>query len=225
MRWGLSAIIIVSVAIIGSAGGCQAIKSGVTATYSADPPAILPVTAGTSPAAAPADLQIFLINGADPMRIAGMDKLLQRFQQSGYPNSRLNWWYEVGRVEREIRALHRADPTARFVLIGYSAGAYAAKGAATRLVRDGISVAMLGYIGGDYLRDTASTRVPGVGRIVNVTGDGYFLTGKNLFFNGTDIRGARNMRLAGTRHLALPNHPQTFAMLYEGVTEAAASGN
>ena len=35
-----------------------------------------------------------------------------------------------------------------------------------------------------------------VGRVVNVTGNGYLLTGRNLFWNGTELTGAANGRLA-----------------------------
>jgi hypothetical protein len=225
-------ILILSALSMASMSGCQAIKSGKTATSypaSAAPAAVVAPAPDAPPAATaglvpPSELHVFLINGADPLRIAGMGKLVERIKQSGYPNTHFAGWYEPGRVEREIRAIHRADPSARFALVGYSAGTYAAKGTAGRLVRDGIPVAMVGYIGGDYLRDTESTRLGGVGRVVNVTGDGYLLTGKNLLFNGTDVRGARNLRLAGTRHFDLPNHPSTFAALIDGLAEAAGSG-
>lgn len=92
---------------------------------------------------------------------------------------------------------------------------------ANRLIRDGVPVAVVGYVGGDYLSDSPATRVAGAGRVVNVTGDGHLLTGRNLFFNGTDISGARNLRLAGTDHFSLLRHPDTVAAL-EAELHAAA---
>src|SRR5262249_19208672 len=112
------------------------------------------------------------------------------------------------------RATYAADPTARFALIGYSAGAYTAKAAANRLTRDGVPLSVVGYIGADYLEDSAEARVAGGRRGGNVGGDGDLLTGRNLFFNGTNVTGATNTRLAGIWHYALPTHPDTFNVLY-----------
>ena len=47
-----------------------------------------------------------------------------------------------------------------------------------------------------------------------MTGDGYLLTGRNLLFNGAEVHGAWNVRLAGTSHFNLPTHPRTFAVLH-----------
>ena len=107
-------------------------------------------------------------------------------------------------------------------MIGYSAGSYKARALANRLVQSGVPVGVVGYIGGDYLRDTAETRVPGAGLVVNITGDGFLLTGRNLMFNGTAVSGAWNVPLTGTAHYDLPVHPRTFATLYSALV---AGGN
>jgi hypothetical protein len=165
--------------------------------------------------------RVYLVNGADPCGWAAMSKLADWIRMAGYPRTKYGEVYEIVPFEWEIRKTHRQDPTARFVLIGFSAGTLAVRMAANRLVRDGIPVAMLGYVGGDYLGDTAYTRPAGVGRVVNVTGNGFLLTGRNLFWNGTTITGAANVRLPAS-HFWLPTHPQTFAMLHAGLTEVSA---
>jgi hypothetical protein len=158
--------------------------------------------------------RVYILNGFDPLRAGGVGRLADRLRGSGYPDTRVGGWYRARAFEREIRAAHAADPTARFAIIGYSAGAYPTRAMANRLVRDGVPVAVVGYVGGDYLRNDARSRVPGAGRVVNVTGDGYLLTGRNLLFNGTDLPGAQNLRLSGTSHFGLPTHPDTFDTLY-----------
>jgi hypothetical protein len=160
---------------------------------------------------------VYLLDGADPLGLAGVERLAERFRRAGMPYVRLGWWYDAAAFEREIRATHAADPTARFAVIGFSAGAYAGRAMAGRLIRSGVPVAVVGYVGGDYLQDTPETRMAGAGRVVNVTGDGYLLTGRNLLFNGTQVTGAVNLRLAGTAHYGLPTHPATFAVLYAAV--------
>jgi hypothetical protein len=182
------------------------------------------VGAGRAPAAdeimpsAASRTYVYILDGVNPLRLAGTHRLADRLRQNGFQQVQVGGWYSGDRFEREIRAAHLADPSARFALIGFSAGSYTARSVANRLVQTGVPVAVVGYLGGDYLRDTAETRVPGAGRVVNVTGDGYVPTGRNLLFNGTDVSGAMNVRLAGTAHYDLPTHPRTFATLYAALS-------
>jgi hypothetical protein len=183
-----------------------------------------PVAADSPPEAAPApnasDLRVYVLDGFNPLGMARTGRLADHLRRAGFRNTRVGGWYSGAAFEREIRATHMADPTARFAVIGYSAGAYPARSLATRLVAEGVPVAVLGYIGGDYLQNTSENRVPGVGRVVNVTGDGYLLTGRNLMYNGTDLTGATNVRLSGTSHYGLPTHPSTFTALYSALSAA-----
>ena len=84
-------------------------------------------------------------------------------------------------------------------------------------------MAVVGYVGGDYLSDSPGTRVSGAGQVMNVTGNGYLLTGRNLLFNGTQVSGAVNVRLSGIRHYGLPTHPTTVATLLEVLSTAPKS--
>jgi hypothetical protein len=165
-------------------------------------------------------LRVYILDGVNPLGLARLNRLADQLRGAGFRNTRVGGWYSGAEFEREIRATHASDPSARFAVIGYSAGSYSARNMATRLVRGGVPVAVLGYVGGDYLRDTPDNRVPGVGQVVNVTGDGYLLTGRNLMFNGTDVSGATNVRLAGTSHFGLPTNPRTFSALYSALSAA-----
>jgi hypothetical protein len=215
--------------ILASVGAGQSVKPSpiVTNAQAADPTTKATPQPSDQAVAVEAvfsseQMYVFVINGVDPLWMAGLKRLGDQIRQCGYPNTKVIGLHEASVAEKEIRCLYRANPTARFTLIGYSAGTYVVKAMAGRLVRDGVPVAMVGYVGGDYLRDSSATQLTGVGRVVNVTGDGYLLTGKNLLFNGTCISGAKNVRLAGTRHFNLPNHPSTYAALIEGLNEASA---
>jgi hypothetical protein len=146
-----------------------------------------------------------------------------RIRDSGYPDTHYGGWYQVLQFDRQIRQAYRQDPNMQVVLIGYSLGVYRAKALANRLIRDGIPVAMVGYIGGDYLRNTPSS-LPNGTRVVNVTGDGYLLTGRNLFFNGTELSGADNVRMPGIRHFGLPKQEQTYNALLNGINSSAGGG-
>lgn len=168
----------------------------------------------------PTSTRVYVINGVDPFGWAGLSQMTNRIRASGYPDTHYGSWYSVLKFDREIRAAHREDPGAQFVIIGYSFGVYRAKALANRLTRDGIPVAMVGYIGGDYLRNEPGSQMAGGPRVVNVMGDGYLLTGRNWFFNGTHLDGADNLRMPGVRHFGLPKQEQTVTALLNGMNAA-----
>jgi hypothetical protein len=200
--------------------------AGCATSSAAAPPESYPAAPTLVPAAAVgrpgSDLHVYVVDGADPAGWAGTARLADRLRWGGYPHTRYAGMTGVGQVEREIRGIHARNPAARFALIGYSAGTIPVRNAANRLVRDGVPVAMVGYVGGDYLTDTAESRVVGAGRVVNIRGNGYLLTGRNLVFNGADLTGARNLRLSGTHHFGLMKHPTTLATLSEELALADA---
>jgi hypothetical protein len=165
--------------------------------------------------------RVYLIDGLDPFRVAGLPQMAERIRASGFAETRYGRWYQTRSIESEIRAAHSQNPEVPVVVIGYSLGAYRARGVANRLTRDGVPVAMLGYVGGDYLTDRASSRPAAVGRVVNVRGDGFLLTGRNLFFNGTDLTGADNLRVSA-RHYSLPGREETVGALVRGIEASAA---
>jgi hypothetical protein len=175
-------------------------------------PAPTPISVG-APFASPA-ARVYVLNGVDPFGFGGLREMTGQLQGSGY-DTRFGAWYQSLRFEREIRQLHREQPGTPVAIIGYSFGTYWAKGMANRLTRDGIPVAMVGYIGGDYLRNTPSS-VPSGPRVVNVMGNGFLPTGRNLFFNGTDLTGAENLRLRAN-HFDLPKQQQTLDALLAGL--------
>ena len=179
-----------------------------------------PTTTTYSQPLATGNTYVYVINGVDPFGWGGLSQMTERIRDAGYPDTKFGGWYEVLRFDRQIRAMHRQDPGAQFVIIGYSWGVYRAKALANRLNRDGIPIAMVGYIGGDYLRNTPESLQMGSSRVVNVMGDGYLLTGRNWFFNGTDLNGADNLRMPGVRHFGLPKQEQTVGALVSGINSA-----
>jgi hypothetical protein len=191
------------------------------------PPQPLPAAVPHAPAAfaglPPSNARVFVLDGLDPFGFAGTEALAQRLRSSGYPHTKYGGWYEALWFEWTFRRAHEKDPSVRSVWIGYSAGSYTARWVANRLVRDGLPVAMVGYVGGDYIGDNPYSR-PGNVPVVNVRGDGYLLTGGNVFANGSDISGASNLTLTGTRHFDLPRHPRTGEALMRGLNAATGAG-
>jgi hypothetical protein len=184
------------------------------------PAASIPVAdadASTSFASVPG-ARVYVINGVSLFGPSGFSSMVDRIRGAGYPDTRSSPWYLANRVERDIRQLHRDQPGTPVAVIGYSFGVYRAKAIANRLSRDGIPVAMVGYVGGDYLQNSASS-MPSGARVVNVTGNGFLLSGRNLLFRGTDLTGADNQRL-DVRHLNLPRQTETVDALLNGLATA-----
>ena len=147
--------------------------------------------------------------------IEGLGKILKEIEATQYaalvssiPAAHKAFRDHVAQYSRGLRDDNSMDRTLFYHWMSHKLG-------------DRIPVAMLGYVGGDYLGDTAYTRPAGVGRVVNVTGNGFLLTGRNLFWNGTAITGAANVRLPAS-HFWLPTHPKTVAMLLAGLSEVSA---
>lgn len=187
------------------------------------PAPVVPTRAPAIPAPAFAPpTQVYIIDGVDPFGLGGLSQLADRIRDSGYPDTHIGPWHQVLRFDREIRAAHRQDPGTQFIIIGYSYGVYRARALASRLARDGVPVVMVGYVGGDYLRNSPASQPQGVGQVVNVMGDGYLLTGRNLFFNGTELDGAANVRMPGVRHFDLPKQEQTYGALVSGMNAATS---
>ncbi len=176
-------------------------------------PVLPPVTLPATPLMA-APLRVYILDGVDPLGLGGLREMTGHISSSGY-ETRYGSWYQVLSFEYEIRQVHELQPTMQFAIIGYSFGVYRAKALANRLIRDGIPVVMVGYIGGDYLHNSPSS-VPSGAHVVNVTGNGFLGTGRNLFWNGTDLTGADNLRL-GVNHFDLPKQQETLDALITGL--------
>jgi hypothetical protein len=198
----------------------------VPSTPAATAPAPLPNIPAPAPVAdAPAlvgapSARVYVINGMSVFGPSGFSAMVDRIRGAGYPDTRSGPWYLAYRFERDIRQLHREQPGTPVAVIGYSFGVYRARAIANRLDRDGIPVAMVGYVGGDYLQNLPSS-MPGGARVVNVTGNGFLLSGRNLLFRGTDLTGADNTRL-DVRHLNLPRQTETVDSLLNGLAAAAS---
>jgi hypothetical protein len=157
---------------------------------------------------------IFLINGLDPLYLANLNGLCAYLQALGFAQAEVGQMTASGTFLEKIRRIHASDPRARVVLLGFSAGAYRAQGVVQALKRENISIDVLVYVGADMIREGGRSQPENVHRVVNITGHGFLLSGYDLFFNGTTLAGARNVRLPA-RHFALPSRPETLQIVVE----------
>jgi hypothetical protein len=165
---------------------------------------------------------VFFVNGLDPLHRGKLDQTREYVERLGFARTYLGEMYDCRDFENEIRRIHREQPDARFVLVGFSFGANLVKVMAHALEADGIDIDLLAYIGGDTLQNTSEYRPAKTHRILNVTGRGCPWLLGGLVFDGVDIDGADNLRLAEAGHYEVPTDPKTLELLACGLGEVAA---
>jgi hypothetical protein len=157
-------------------------------------------------------VHFFLVNGFDPAYSANLNGLAAYCRSIGFTNTTCLQMAAAGKLKRQIMAIRASDPDARVILLGYSWGANIVRSLANSWERDGIMIDGIVYLAGDTISNSSSSRPGNVRRILNITANGYLLTGGNLMFKGTDIDGAMNRRI-NTQHLALPSHREAIELI------------
>ncbi len=157
-------------------------------------------------------VHLFAINGMDPLYLGNLNGLCACMKQLGFRNVHCGQPGQTASFRDAICQIRQQDPQARIAVLGFSAGANRARQLANELNAKGVRIDLLVYVGGDTIDNTAASRPPNIGQLVNITGHGYLPRGGDLLFNGTDLDGAKNQRL-NARHMLLPTRPETVETL------------
>jgi hypothetical protein len=157
---------------------------------------------------------IFGVDGVNPLCVGNFNGLLGYLRRQGFRNTHFGQLHTSYTFAGKIRDIRGCDPDARIALIGFSAGANYAKRLANALEKDCIKIDLLVYLAGDLITNTPSSHPSNVDRVVNVRAQGLVLTGGNLFFNGEDMPGARNVRLE-CRHILVPSRSETLQLMMQ----------
>jgi hypothetical protein len=184
------------------------------------PPPQLTQSCQSVPAEAKDHVYLFAINGMDPLYFGNLNGLCACMKQLGFRNVHCGQSWEAPAVREQIVETRRKDPEARIAVLGFSAGANRACQLANELKGQGIKVDLLVYVGGDTITNVPQSRPENVGQIVNITGHGYLPRGGDLFYNGTDLDGAKNQRV-NARHMLLPTRPETVELLATHLSKIA----
>ena len=152
-------------------------------------------------------VHIFIIHGLDPLDYANLAGVREYFHSLGFTNTYYGQCYHGGYFADEIRRIHAADPEARFVLLGFSAGANVAC-AMTRALgeKDQITIDLLVYLGGNTLDNEPASRPANALRVVHILASGYI-------WKGEPIDGAENYRYTDVWHFGSPTHGATLETL------------
>jgi hypothetical protein len=160
---------------------------------------------------------VFLLNGLDPFNYANLTGLRDYLNHLGVAKTYYGQIYHFWSFTHEIRRIHKEDPEARFVLIGFSVGVNLADGVARSVQADGIHIDLLVYLSGNHpVMPMPGGRPDNVDRVVNILAAGVM--------NGRGQRDwAENVRLASTMHFGSPTHPMTLERLAQELTAVAAT--
>ena len=158
---------------------------------------------------------IFLIHGLDPLDAANISGLCDYLHALGYLKVYYGQLYHLWYFQRELARIHKEDPDARFVLIGFSFGANMVREVAQEARAEQCVIDLLVYLGGNTLEDVPYDRPDNVLKIVNILASG-------CIWNGTHFEEAENIHVTDVWHFGSPTHKKTLEVLRRELPVVAA---
>lgn len=160
-------------------------------------------------------VHVFLIHGMDPLDLANLSGLTEYIQALGYIKTHYGQLYHLWEFKKEVRRIHKDDPQARFVLLGFSFGANMVRELAKAVKDDGIVIDLLIYLGGNTLENTPADQPDNALRIVNILALG-------CIWNGAKMDRAENLHYTNVWHFGSPTHRKTRELLARELAIVAA---
>lgn len=167
------------------------------------------------PAPARHHVHIFLIHGLDPLDLANLGGLTEYINQLGYFKTHYGQLYHLWEFKKEVARIHKQDPQARFVVMGFSFGANVARALVNAVKEEGVFIDLLIYMGGNTLDNTPRTQPEHVVHIVNILALG-------CIWNGAEMDRADNIHYNDVCHFGSPTHPKTRELLARELAAVAA---
>jgi hypothetical protein len=149
---------------------------------------------------------IFLVQGIDFVDCANLKGLRCYLNQLGFKQTFECQLYHGPCIEREMAVIHRCDPDARFVLIGFSFGANEVRDIAHHVRAAGIGIDLLVYLGGNTLANCPYDRPVNACQVLNILARG-------CIWNGATLDHAVNVHEPDVGHFGTPTHPHTLELL------------
>jgi hypothetical protein len=148
----------------------------------------------------------FFVHGLDPLDFANLSGVRDYVQALGFTKTYYGQLYHSFLFEHEIHRIHHDDPEAHFVLVGFSYGANVVRHLAHSAQKDGITIDLLVYLGGNTLENIPEDQPENALQIVNILASGWI-------WNGATFDRAENIHEPDVWHFGSPTHPQTLQTL------------
>ncbi len=187
------------------AGGCT------TCRHTAFAESLKPVEQVRVLAPARAKVYAFLMNGADVLELYGFGELPQVLTCAGFPKIYYAQRSDREWFRKELHRLHREDPDARFLLVGFGSAADQIQELACQVSREEIPLDAVVYIDPIGANGDLTQNVP------------Y----RALILKSHHLRGAPRLKapeavtVNEVGHIALSEHPATLQTLIDLMTESA----
>ncbi len=149
---------------------------------------------------------VFLVHGMDPFDWANLTGLRDYVQELGFHKTYYGQLYHTLKFGKEIRRIHAEDPSARFVLVGFSFGANMVRYLANSARDDHIPIDLLVYFGGNTLKNEEYDQPDNAARVVNILASG-------AIWNGAWMDRAENVHETDVWHFGSPSHPYSLRLL------------
>jgi hypothetical protein len=158
---------------------------------------------------------IFLVNGLDPLNATNLTGVRDYLHSLCYQKVYYGQFFHRSHYEAEIRRIHQCDPDARFVLLGFSLGANMVRTMAHDAQKDGVTIDLLVYCGGNTLKNVPTDQPENAERILNILAHGYI-------WHGDNMERAENIQVSKSWHFGSPAHPYTIQTLTHELALVAA---
>jgi hypothetical protein len=159
------------------------------------------------PQACRSHVYVFLVGGLDPCHWANLPGLCDYLNTLGFTKTYCGELYHCWYFDHEIKKIHREDPEARFVLLGFSFGANVVRNLTHSAAKEGITIDLLVYCGGNTLKNRPEDKPENALKIVNV------LVSSGFIWNGDTLEGADNAEVDGGWHYSSPTNRYTINAL------------
>jgi hypothetical protein len=153
-------------------------------------------------------IHIYMINGLSLLPCLGgsMTRLAPCIEALGFCKPKVASHYSRWAFQNDIRRVHREDPRAHFVLVGYSMGGGVVHAIAQALEKDGIFIDLMVYIDAHGFFQDLNRRPSNVGKIVSMNCSSWLLAGKGR-------PGEECHHIDTCFHLAAPRQKETLQIL------------
>jgi hypothetical protein len=159
---------------------------------------------------------IFFIHGTDPANYANLSGLRDYVQALGFRKTYYGQLYHYWQFANEVQRIHKEDPEAHFVLVGFSFGANLVRSITHSVKEEGIVIDLLVYMGGNTLDNIPEDQPENALAIVNILASG-------CIWNGAQMDRAENLSVPDVWHFGSPTHPKTLETLARHLCEVAAT--
>jgi hypothetical protein len=149
---------------------------------------------------------VFFYQGFDPVNLCNLEGVRDYVQSLGFIKTWYGFFWHGEHFAEKIIEIHKEEPDARFVLVGFSFGANAARRTANQVAKEHIPIDLIVYFGANTFENTPDTKPDNVMKVVNILAVG-------AIWHGAQLDGAENIKYDSCWHFGSPAHPDSTNLL------------